>query len=418
MITVEEASSLLEDAAERLESETVPLDQALGRVLASSIPADRDLPPTDRSAMDGFAVRAADLPEPDRTLQVVGEVRAGQDPGSVTVGLGQAARIMTGAIVPEGADTVVMVELTAEDAAAGTVLIREAPEPGQHIRVRGEDVAAGETVLTPGRPIRPAEIAALASVGAVEVPVFRRPTVHLLTTGDEVVEPDTVPRPHQVRNSNAAVLQAQLRELGLEGRYLGIAEDQAEPLQQKLRTGVNGELFILTGGVSMGRYDLVASALEKIGMDLLFHKVKIKPGKPILAGKVGDCLVVGLPGNPVSAFTGFAVFLAPFLRRIGGWSRWRNLEAEARLLEPLKARPGRVAFRLARAGLENGEMVVRPAKSRGSGDATSLLRANAFAVTGGEPGGVPAGSRVRTVLWRDDFSNGAGHSASGPESGS
>jgi len=401
MITVEQALKILKEAAGLLDTTTVPLDQAWGRVLAADIAADRDLPPTDRSAMDGFAVRASDLEAPEVTLKMIGEVRAGQDPAGLTLGAGQAIRIMTGAIVPAGADSVVMVELTTEDRAAGTVLIREMPDPGQHIRVQGEDVQAGETVLTPGRVIRAAEMAALASVGAVQVPVYRQPVVHMLTTGDEVVEPDVAPLDHQVRNSNAVTLLSQLKELGLSGRYLGIASDDKAGLREKLLAGIKGDLLILTGGVSMGEYDLVAEALEEIGMELLFHKVKVKPGKPILVGKAGSCLVAGLPGNPVSAFTGLAIFLAPFLRKIEGRSDWENFETMGRLTAPLKARPGRVTYHLVEAGFEEGSCVVRPAASRGSGDATSLPRANGFAVTEGGPGSTPQGTLVRTIFWND-----------------
>jgi molybdopterin molybdotransferase len=401
MITVEQASKILEQAAGLLDITTVPLDQALGRVLAADIPADRDLPPTDRSAMDGFAVRAADLSAPEVTLQMIGEVRAGQDPAGMTVESGQAVRIMTGATVPAGADSVVMVELTSEDRDEGTVLIREMAKQGQHIRLQGEDIQAGEVVLTNGRSIRAAEMAALASVGAVEVPVYRQPVVHVLTTGDEIVEPHVAPLAHQVRNSNAVTLLSQLKELGLNGRYLGIAADDRAGLREKLLAGTQGDLLILTGGVSMGEYDLVADALDEIGMELLFHKVKVKPGKPILVGKAGSCLVAGLPGNPVSAFTGLAIFLAPFLRRIGGRSEWENFETMGRLAAPLKARPGRVTFHLVEAGFEEGSCVVRPAASRGSGDATSMPRANAFAVTDGGPGSSPEGTRVRTIFWND-----------------
>ncbi len=401
MITVEQASKILEAAAQPLGLEPVGLRQAAGRVLGSEIAADRDQPPTDRSAMDGFAVRACDLPEPDRTLKVIGEMRAGKAVGELALGPGQAVRIMTGAIVPPGADTVVMVEKTEEDGAGGTVRIREKPVAGQHIRIRGEEAGAGERLLSPGCRIRAAELATLASVGLIEVPVFKRPAVAVLTTGDEVVEPDDAPADHQVRNSNAVTLMAQLLELGIEGRYLGIAPDRPDRLRELLLDGAGDDLLLLTGGVSMGKYDLVADALQGIDMELLFHKVRIKPGKPILAGRAGRCIVLGLPGNPVSAFTGFAVFAAPLLRRIGGLARWKNREIAARVLEPLPARPGRTMYHLVNAGFREGNCTVRPIRSRGSGDTSSLARANAFAVTPGEEEETPAGAVVPALFWRD-----------------
>ena len=400
MITVEQASNILEQAAGPVGVEDIDLHQAWGRILAGEVVSDRDQPPADRSAMDGFAVRAGDLSEPGRMLEVIGEIRAGDDPGGLSPGPGQAVRIMTGALVPAGADAVVMVERTEEDRKAGTVQILERTKPGQHIRRRGEEARAGDRLLAPGCRVRAAEMAALASVGVSRVPVFRLPRVAVLTTGDEVVEPDQEVLDHQVRNSNAVTLLAQLREIGIEGRYLGIAPDRAERLEELLQDGVRGDLLLLTGGVSMGEYDLVADALERIGTELLFHKVRVKPGKPILAGRSGSCIVLGLPGNPVSAFTGFAVFAAPLLRRIGGWTRWRNREVAARVLEPLPARPGRTTYHLVEAVFEDGNCAVRPTRTRGSGDVTSLARANAFAVTPGDPGGAPAGAVVPALLWR------------------
>lgn len=401
MITVEQAHRILQEAGEPLELEQVGLHQAAGRVLGSEISADRDQPPTDRSAMDGFAVRADDLPEPGRTLKMIGETRAGSAAGDLIVGPGQAVRIMTGATVPPGADAVVMVERTAEDREQATVRILERPTAGQHIRVQGEEVLAGGLLLSPGCRIRAAEMATLASVGVTWVTVYRRPVVSVLTTGDEVVEPEVAPQAHQVRNSNAVTLMTQLREIGIEGRYLGIAPDRPDRLRELLLDGVEGDLLLLTGGVSMGEYDLVADALGEIGMEQLFHKVRVKPGKPILAGRAGSCIVLGLPGNPVSAFTGFAVFAAPLLRRIGGLSQWRNREVAAEVLEPLPARPGRITYHLVEAGFRDGRCTVRPTRSRGSGDVTSLVRANAFAVTPGEPGGSLQGAVVPAIFWND-----------------
>ncbi len=401
MITVQQASKILDAAAERLEPEQVGLREAPGRILGSEVLADRDQPPADRSAMDGFAVRAGDLPQPGRTLKVIGEVRAGAAGEELNVGRDQAVRIMTGAIVPPGADAVVMVERTEEDRESGTVRILERSVAGQHIRVRGEEALAGARLLAPGCRIRAAEMATLASVGLSRVTVFRRPAVAVLSTGDEVVEPEITPADYQVRNSNAVTLMTQLREVGIEGRYLGIAPDRPDRLREQLLDGVGSDLLLLTGGVSMGEYDLVAEALREIGMELLFHKVRVKPGKPILAGRAGRCVVLGLPGNPVSAFTGFAIFAAPLLRRIGGLSQWRNREVAARVLEPLPARPGRTTYHLVQAGFRDGLCTVRPTRSRGSGDVAALARANAFAITPGEPGGAPEGAVVPALFWND-----------------
>jgi molybdopterin molybdotransferase len=401
VITIEEARSLLEGAAPLMEIEEVDLADAAGRVLAEPIVADRDLPPTDRSGMDGFAVRTEDLPEPDRILRVAGEIRAGQPVGKIAVGEGEAVRIMTGAIVPPGADAVVMVELTEEDPGAGTVRIRQRPEEGQHIRLRAEDVTRGETILDGGRPIHAAEIAALASVGMVRVKVRRRPQVNLLSTGDEIVPATAVPADHQVRNSNSPTLANQLAGLGLAGRDLGTVLDEAGDLDRVLGEGLKGDVLLLTGGVSMGDYDLVREALERAGVETVFHKVSVRPGKPILVGRRDRCLVIGLPGNPVSAFTGFFVFVAPTLRKMMGYARHGNRTVTAVLDEPLRPKPGRTTYHLARVEWRNGGFRARQVRTMGSGDVVSMVRANAFLVTPPGPT-IPAGETVPSMLWPDD----------------
>jgi molybdopterin molybdotransferase len=376
MLTIEAARAILNERATPLTGEPVALRDALGRCLAGSIVADRDFPPTDRSAMDGFAVRAADAAEPGAVLRVDGEMRAGQDPRGIAVSTGAAVRIMTGAVVPDGADAVVMVELT-EGAGADTVRILEAVRTGQHIRRRAEDLGAGRTVLE----------------------VVTRPRVAVLSTGDEIVEPSASPAPHEVRNSNARTLLAQLAGLGIEGRDLGIARDHPEGLRSTIERGLDGDLLLLTGGVSMGRYDLVGEQLAALGASTLFHKVAVKPGKPILAAERGSCLIVGLPGNPVSAFTGFEVFVAPVLRRRMGWASWDHAWARARLTSPLRRKPGRTTFQLARIEIRDDGLTVAPIRTMGSGDVLSLVRANGFVLA--EPGNhtVPEGEPVTVLRW-------------------
>lgn len=399
MIALDEAVRLLTDAAAPLPAEQVALDAAHGRVLAEEVTADRDYPPTDRSAMDGFAVRSQDLPRPGETLRISSEVRAGQAAGDVKVEPGTAVRVFTGAVVPPGADAVVMVERTREDRAASSVTIDIRPEPGEHIRPQAQDLKAGQAVLAPGGPIHAPELAALASVGRTTVGVHRLPRVHVLSTGDEVVEPQETPAPHQVRNSNAITLMAQLRESGIEGRYLGIARDSEGELARMLQLGLCGDLLLVTGGVSVGDYDLVGRSLQEAGMHRLFHGVAVKPGKPILAGRHEGCLVVGLPGNPVSAYCGFAVFVAPALRRLMGFRRWANLEVRATLAAPLRSRPGRTTYHLARIAFEDGAYRASPVRTTGSGDVLSMVRANGFVVTGPEAGDREAGTELPSLLW-------------------
>jgi len=399
MLDVQAALTRLLDATQPLAPVEVDLAAALGLTLAERVVADRDSPPTDRSAMDGFAVRAADCAAAGRSLVVTGEVRAGQDPGATVVGPGEAVRIFTGGVIPGGADAVVMVELTEEDRVAGTVLVKERAETGQHIRRRGEDLRAGATVIEPGTIVRAAEIAALAAVGRTRVTVVRRPRVAVMSTGDEVVEVESQPLPHQVRNSNASMLLAQLRSMQVEARYLGIAGDQTAALDAMIADGLTGDVLILTGGVSVGEYDLVGATLLRAGCEVLFHNVAMRPGKPIVAAKRGACVVLGLPGNPVSAFTGFHVFVAPALRKLMGNPQPVAEPLRATLIAPLRVRPGRLTYQLAHLVWRDGKPVVSPVTSASSGDVLSLVRANAFIVAPGDAHAIPAGESVDVLAW-------------------
>ncbi|HEX6853347.1 MAG TPA: gephyrin-like molybdotransferase Glp [Candidatus Polarisedimenticolaceae bacterium] len=399
LIEVAEARRLLLDAVASTPAADVPLDAALGRALAADVAADRDVPATDRSAMDGFAVRCADLLEAGRRLRVAGELRAGSSAAGVRVAPGEAWRIFTGGVVPEGADAVVMVELTEEDRGTGTLLVREAPSAGQNIRRRGEDVRAGERILRAGCVVGPAEVAALASVGAARVRVHRAPTVAILSTGDELVEAGETPEPHQIRNSNAPMLAARLRAMAIEPVPLGNAGDSPDALDAKLARGLDHDLLLVTGGVSVGDYDLVARRLEAAGATTLFHGVAMKPGKPILAARSSGGIVVGLPGNPLSAFTGFEVLVAPALRRMAGATATDGLEVRAILRERLRRRPGRLTYALARLVFEGGRAYADPVKSMSSGDVVSLSRANAFLIVPGAKDALEAGVEVDALLW-------------------
>jgi len=401
MIQIYEATQILADETAPLGVEDVGLADAHGRVLARSVSADRDFPPTDRSAMDGFAVRAADLPGGKRSLKVIAELPTGTSAEGIRVGPGEAVRIFTGAVLPAGADAVVMIERTRENQAAGSVEIDAAPSVGEHVRRAGSEMARGRQVLEAGTPIHAPEIAALAAVGQARVRVFIRPSIKVLATGDELMPPGQAPQKHQSRNSNSATLLAQLAEMGLRGEDLGIGRDDLPDLDGLLRRGLDGDLLLITGGVSVGKYDLVGRALERAGMRLLFHKVAVKPGKPILVGRCGRCLVVGLPGNPVSAYTGFAIFVAPALRRMLGYRRWANLQVQAVVARPPDQAPGRTTYHLARVEYAGSRFVAHHAGSQGSGDLLSMARANAFVVTPPAGEDLKEGAILPALLWRD-----------------
>jgi molybdopterin molybdotransferase len=399
MLEVHEALTQLLHAAAPLPPAIVPLHQALGLTLAERVVADRDAPPTDRSAMDGFAVRAADGLEAGTTLRVIGEVRAGQDAASIAVEPGEAVRVFTGSVIPPGADAVVMVEHAGEDRVKKTVLVKARPEPGQHVRRRGEDLRAGDTVREPGAILRPAEIAALAAVGRTRVSVVRPPRAAVISTGDEVVEAARVPAPHQVRNSNAAMLLAQFQALRIDARDLGIAGDERGMIDASIAEGLTADVLVLSGGVSVGDYDLVESALIRAGCERLFHNVAMRPGKPIVAARRDGCLVFGLPGNPLSAFTCFQVFVKPALRKLMGDPQPIASPLRASLQAPLRRKPGRLTYHLAQLRALDGRFAVAPVRSASSGDVLSLVNANAFIVAPGATDALPAGADVDVLPW-------------------
>lgn len=307
-----------------LGSEEVDLADAAGRVLASDIVSDIDMPPFDKSAMDGFACRSADL---DRPLRIVETVAAGRMPEK-EIGEGECARIMTGAAVPRGADMVVMVEYTEEEDGIVTVTRGSGRS---NICLLGEDIRRGETVLEKGSLIRPSEIAVLAAMGNAKAPVAVRPALGIAVTGDELAEPGEPIRKGMIRNSNGPQLMAQAAETGLSAEYLGIVPDTPGAVPELIEH-MSGEIdvYIFSGGVSMGDYDFVPGGLEEAGFELLVHGAAIKPGRPLLFGRHEDAWVFGLPGNPVSAFVLFEIIVKPFCFGLMGHA-YRPLEVTVRL---------------------------------------------------------------------------------------
>lgn len=316
MISFEEARSLVAQSSAgpsaRIE---VSLERALGHVLAEDVVSDTDLPPFDASAMDGFAVRAADLAVAPGALRLAGESKAGQ-PFAGRLLAGNAVAVTTGAVVPAGADAVVPVEATRRD--GDVVQIFEAPRPGQHVRRRGENLRAGDVALQKGRSVRPQEVGLLASLGRTRVPVHPLPRVAILSTGDELVLPDAAPGPGQIRESNSHALAAATRCAGGEPVVLETVKDDPAALRPRIEEGLGRDLLLLTGGVSVGAYDFVARALEDLGVARHFHGVAVKPGKPVWFGTRGETSVFGLPGNPVSAFVLFHALVRIALDRRAG----------------------------------------------------------------------------------------------------
>jgi molybdopterin molybdotransferase len=311
---------------------------------------------------------------------------------------------MTGAPIPGGADAVQMIEKTEElevgaGAARRRVRVLAPCRPGENIARRGEDLRCGDTILPAGSLIRAAEVGALAAAGRTSLAVHRLPVVSLLSTGDELVEPGEKPLPHQIRNSNGPALLAALAGFGLAPVSLGIARDDADDLDAKLAGGLAGDLLLVIGGVSVGDKDLVSERLLAAGVEPLFHRIAMKPGKPLFFGRRGTCLVFGLPGNPLSALTAFLVFALPAIRKLMGL-RAEGLPAlRARLEGRLSQKTGRTWYRLARATAVDGALVAAPVRSSGSGDLASAARANAFIVVPAETPAVEEGESVSVLLW-------------------
>jgi molybdopterin molybdotransferase len=349
-------------------------------ILAEDVPSDLDMPPYDKAMMDGYAVRTMDLPTGQGILQVVEEITAGQMPRR-SIGHGQASRIMTGAALPEGADAVVMVERTRllDD---GRVKIEDRPpHSGQNILYRGREMRQGETVLQQGAVLRPQELGVLATVGLTAVRVIPAPRVAILSTGDEVVEAPDRPGPGQIRNSNGPMLVAQTCRAGGIPRYLGIARDRIDHLRPLVSEGLQAAILILSGGVSAGKLDLVPGVLREAGVTEHFHKVEMKPGKPVLFGTTADgTLVFGLPGNPVSSLVCFELFVRPAIRRLRGQDDPGTGLVPARLSEDYAYRTDRPTYHPASLEMTSEGWRVRAAPWFGSPDLRGLTRSNAFVV--------------------------------------
>lgn len=375
MISVEEALSACLALARPLPAETVALADAGGRVLSSSVIARRDQPPFAASAMDGYAVRRPDA-RPGARLHVVGAAPAGRQ-WSGTLGPGQALRIFTGAPIPQGADRVVLQEDVERDGDA--IVLGAALDAGPHIRPAGGDFRAGQRLEAPRR-LAPADIALAASMNAPYLTVSRRPVVALIATGDELVTPGEDPRPDQIVASNTYGLKALIEDEGGIARLLPIARDTRESLRQVFTLSKDVDLIVTVGGASVGDHDLVADVAASMGMDRAFYKVAMRPGKPLMAGRMGAAALLGLPGNPVSAMVCGHVFLVPMLRAFLGLPTGERRRMTARLATALPANGPREHYMRADVIPGNDLPDLTPFQSQDSALLTVLSRANALLV--------------------------------------
>ncbi len=424
VVSFEEARHLVEQHAAGMgprDAETVDLLASSGRVLADGIVADRDFPPFARATRDGYAVRAADLAQVPVRLEVVGEVKAGDwpEPGGCAVGRGQAVGIMTGAPLPAGADAVVMVEYTV--AAGKSVEIQRSVQPGENFVPRGAEARAGQRLLDRGQRLDHAGIAIAASAGKSRVQVFRKPRVAVLSTGDEVVEIDAAPGPAQIRNSNSYSLAAQVLNAGAEPVRLKIAPDERERLRSLIEEGLRCDLLLLTGGVSMGKYDLVEQVLADLKAEFYFTGAEIQPGRPIVFGSCGADTPVrvlaakpssartgvsaphkkyffGLPGNPVSTMVTFELFARPMIEALAGMAPQRLIFLRARLKSEIRTKTGLKRFLPAVLSGEFENAEVELAKWQGSGDIATLARANCYVVIPPDRERIEAGEWVSLLM--------------------
>lgn len=403
--TVEEAQQELLRHFSTLSGEPIALEAALGRTLAEDIRADMDVPPFANSAMDGYAVRAGDLLGGDdrRVLTIAGEVPAG-GVADRAVEPGTAMRIMTGAPLPAGADTVVPFEETDEGTPGtlrplGKVRIQRAPNHGANVRAAGEDLRRGEIVVSTGTPITPAVVGILASVGAASVRLYRRPRVAILATGDELVDVGETPGPGQIRNANGYANAAQVLAAGGEPLRLPIARDTEAQLRARLREGLDwqADLFLTSGGVSVGDYDVVKKVLQAMG-EMQFWRVKMKPGKPIAFGHIEGVPLLGLPGNPVSAMVGFELFGRPALLKMQGRTALFKPVVPATFEGRLRDRADRRQYVRVRVEQRGSEFVARLTGEQGSGVLSSMLQADGLLIVPEGMTEVEPGARLDVMM--------------------
>lgn len=413
-LTVAAAQRCVIAAMKTLGTERVPLQQALGRVLAEDIVANRDQPPYDVSAMDGFAIRSTDVVSVPATLEIIEDIRAGDMPTQV-VQPGQCARIMTGAPLPPGADAVIRVEDTR---AIGDqhVQINVTVKPRNDIRDRGENMQIGEIVLTQGTPITPGVAGMLAMVKQAEVPVYRQPRVAILSTGDELEGLDEPLDPNKIPDANSYALMAQVQALGIAPVLLGIARDDPDDLRAALQGGLQFDVLLVSGGTSVGVHDYVRPTLEALGVQMQFWRVAMKPGHPMafgiapaseksklvesdaLQGAAVDTFVFGIPGNPVSSMVCFEEFIGPALRKLMAHTRLFRQTVTATLARDVKHRHRRTEFVRVMLARQDDSWVATPTGNQGSGILRSMALAEGLMIVPAESADVAAGATVQVQL--------------------
>ncbi|MDE2797725.1 MAG: molybdopterin molybdotransferase MoeA [Gemmatimonadota bacterium] len=403
MIEMDDAIRIVMENTRPIDKIRVGLDDVLGRVLSEDVRSDIDMPPFDKALMDGYALQGADIASASNNtpiiLDVIEEIPAGTVPQK-RVECGQAAQIMTGAPVPDGADTVIMIEDTEPHTDAKKVRVLDTTETGRNIARLGEDVRVNQVVLQANTVIRPPEVGILAAVGHVHVETYRQPIVGIVATGSEVVEPHHKPKPGQIRNSNGYSMMAQVLRSGAQARYFGIVEDDIHALIQTIGEGLETcDIVALSGGVSAGEYDLVQDGMRDLGVEVLFDRIRMKPGKPLTFGVKGARQVFGLPGNPVSSVVGLELLMRPAIRKMQCMTDLHLPTVRTVLSADFRQTPGRKQFVPAHSVQgKNGIWESTWVGHHGSADLFSMARANSLFVVNAEDAHVPAGTELDLIL--------------------
>ena len=403
MIEMDDAIRIVMENTQIIDKTRVGLDDVLGRVLSEDVHSDIDMPPFDKALMDGYALQGADIASASQNtpviLDVIEEIPAGTVPQK-RVERGQASQIMTGAPVPDGADTVIMVEDTLPHTDAQKVQVLDTTETGRNIARLGEDVRVNQVVLQANTVIRPLEVGILAAVGHIHVEVYRQPVVGILATGSEVVEPHNKPKPGQIRNSNGYSMMAQVLRSGAQARYFGIVEDDIHALIQTIGEGLETcDIVALSGGVSAGDYDLVQDGMRDLGVEVLFDRIRMKPGKPLTFGVKGAKQVFGLPGNPVSSVVGLELLMRPAIRKMQCMTDLHLPIVRTVLSANFRQTPGRKQFVPAHSVQDkNGTWESTWVGHHGSADLFSMARANSLFVVNAEDAHVHAGTELDLIL--------------------